>query len=65
MACALGVILIFDVLVFAIALLSAAWDVGAYAFVAVFFIVPPLSWLMPSCLNGTPLSPEEEEYPGF
>ena len=51
-ACALGVILFFDVLVFVIAILSAAWDVGAYAFLAVFVIVPLMTWFMGANLEG-------------
>ena len=64
-ACALGIALILDAIIFLIAILCSAWDVGAYAFIAVFFIVPPLTWFTYSCLNDTPLSHEEEEYPGF
>ena len=64
-SCALGVALLFDILVFLIAILSSAWDVGAYAFIAVFFIVPPLTWFMCSNFDDSPLSPEEREFFGL
>lgn len=47
-SCALGIALVFDILIFLIAILSSAWDVGAYAFLAVFVIVPPMVWCMPA-----------------
>lgn len=64
-SCVLGIALVFDILIFLIAILSSAWDVGAYAFIAVFFIVPPMTWFMCSNFNATPLSPEEREYYGL
>lgn len=51
-ACALGIILFFDIIVFLIAILTSAWDVGAYAFLAVFVIVPPMTWCIGANLDG-------------
>ncbi len=57
-SCALGVALIFDLLVFAIAILSSAWSVGAYAFLAVFVIAPPMFWLMAVDFDEPPYTSE-------
>lgn len=64
-ACVLGVALFLDILVFLIAILSSAWDVGACAFIAVFFIVPPMIWFAYSYLDDTPFSAEERVHYGL
>lgn len=54
-SCALSIALVFDILTFIIAILSSAWDVGAYALLAVFVIVPPMVWCMPANFEESPL----------
>ncbi len=61
MPCALGLILVTDLFVYLVASLIGDTDVAAYAFLAIFLIVPPMTWAVCENLSYSPSSLEERE----